>query len=67
MASYTDYLAEAVAGIGAINWGTAEVVNTNLLVEAGLTGDALTVGYAGIALAGIVALIDLGQRLSSGR
>ena len=48
-----------VAGLGALNWGLKEALNTDLLVELGLSGANLGYAYLAIGVAGAVVLIDM--------
>lgn len=52
-------LAVLVSGIGSLNWGLTEIGGINLLLELGLTGDALTAGYLVVGIAGLITLIDM--------
>lgn len=47
------------AGLGSLNWGLVEAIDTNLLVEAGLQGANLGYAYLGIGAAGAIVLVDL--------
>lgn len=47
------------AGLGSLNWGLVEAIDTNLLVEAGLQGANLGYAYLAIGAAGAIVLVDL--------
>lgn len=47
-----------VAGLGGLNWGLVELIDMDLLVEVGLSGDLLGYGYLAIGVAGAILLID---------
>jgi len=48
-----------VAGLGALNWGLKEAMDTDLLVEIGLTGSNLGLAYLAVGAAGAIVLVDL--------
>jgi uncharacterized membrane protein YuzA (DUF378 family) len=50
-----DFVATLIVAVAAINWGTVEFFDTNILTDtAGLSGDTLTIVYGVIAVLGVV-------------
>lgn len=52
-------LAVLVAGLGALNWGLVELLDTDLLVQLGLSGDMLGYAYLAVGVAGAIVLVDM--------
>jgi uncharacterized membrane protein YuzA (DUF378 family) len=50
-----------LAGVGALNWGTKELLEMDLLVEVGLSGDMLGYAMLAIGAAGAIVLIDMAE------
>jgi len=55
-----------VAGAGALNWGLVEAIDTNLLVEIGLSSANLGYAYLAIGAAGAVVLVDMLELVAEG-
>ena len=61
-----DVVAWLGTAVAAINWGTSEWLDLNLLTELGLSGDTLGLAYVAIGVLGIVDLALLSGKLDSG-
>jgi len=59
-----NYVSWAVAAVAAINWGTVEQFDLNLLTELGLSGSTLSTTYLLIGVLGVYNLYLLVSKLT---